>query len=145
MTYVHAVASEWGVHWAVNPENSVYETKIEHCKGINKEGPTATTSYSKPRVWTVKSMRLTNLAENAQNTVNDVSFMAIPDWFDGENADCDKMVGMRITALEYVNEENILVTVLRTSPNNWDLDTSNPIDLAKVEYKYYYLHPTRHD
>lgn len=145
MTYVHAVASEWAVHWAVNPEQSVYESKIQRCKGINMEGTTATTSYSKPRVWTVKSMRVTDLERNVESTENDVSFMVIPDWFDGEDVDCDAMVGMQITALEYVNDENILITVLSTSPSNWNVDGSNPIDLNKVKYQHYYLHPTRND
>ena len=145
VTYVHSVASEWAVHWAVNPENSVYESKIQRCKGINMEGPAVTTSYSKPRVWTVKSMRVTDLEQNVEHTDKDVSFMVIPEWFDGENPDCDAIVGMRIAALEYVNDENILITVLKTSPRNWNVDGSNPIDFNKVQYDHYYLHPTKND
>jgi len=143
-TYVLATASEWGVHWAINPENFVYESRIKRCQGINQDDITTESSYAKPRIWTLKSMRVTNLEDNVVRMDNDVSFMVVPNWLDASE-DCDAMAGMRITALEYINEENILVTVLSTSKNNYNLETQTGYDPDKVKYEYYYLHPTRHD
>ena len=101
-------------------------------------------SYLKPRVWTVKSMRITNLDKNTESEKNDVSFMVIPGWVD-ENTKCHAMVNLRITALEYVNEENILVTVLKTTLTNYNLDTHRGYDPDQVIYDHYFLHPTRND
>ena len=144
ITYVHAVASEWAVHWAINPENIVYEGKINRCQGRNMDQIEIPSSYLKPRVWTVKSMRTTNLEKNIESESNDVSFMVIPDWFNEDTA-CNKMAGLRITALEYVNEENILITVLFTTLTNYNLDTHMGFDPDQVKYEHYFLHPTKTD
>ena len=141
-TYVHAVASEWAVHWAINPEDDVYESKINRCQGRNMDDISTVSSDSKPRVWTVKSMRITNLDKNTKSEKNDVSFMVIPKWVNEETT-CNEMVNLRITALEYVNEENMLVTVLQTTLTNYNLDTHRGYDPDQVIYDHYFLHPTK--
>ena len=52
-----AALSQWGVHWAVNPENSIFEAQFEWCRsGARKSGAIVLSSYSKARIWTMKTV-----------------------------------------------------------------------------------------
>ena len=54
--------SEWGVHWAVNPENSVLTNLFEHCAGrALRTGIEVESSYGKARVWTLRPVRAANM------------------------------------------------------------------------------------
>ena len=153
LTYVPAAASEWAVHWAVNPENAVYESRILRCQGVAIDDLTVPASYGTPRVWTLHSMQATafDAAASGPRQESSVSFMTLPNWFDastafaGEQAQCHAMFGMRVTDLEYIDEQNVLVTVLTTSMQNYDLATHTGRDPALVRYTRYFLHPTRRD
>lgn len=153
LNYVPAAASEWAVHWAVNPENIVYESRILRCQGILVEDIALPSSYGVPRIWTLHTMRAAAFdteAATAQEPAG-VSFMTIPNWFDpnapfsGDKSQCHTMFGMRVTDLEYIDEQNVLVTVLTTSMLNYDLITHTGRDPALVRYTRYFLHPTRRD
>jgi hypothetical protein len=153
LTYVPAAASEWAVHWAVNPENIFYESRILRCQGVSIEDVTLQSSYGMPRVWTLHTMQAAAFDTEAARTqeATSVSFMTIPNWFDpnaafvGDKTQCHTMFGMRITDLEYVDDQNVLVTVLTTTMLNYDLATHTGRDPALVRYTRYFLHPTRRD
>ena len=51
-------------------------------------------------------------------------YMVVPDWvvFDGfSDAMCDKQANFKITDLEYINENNMLVTALYTTMRHYHL------------------------
>ena len=147
LTYVPAAASEWAVHWAVNPENAVYESRILRCQGVAIDDVTAPASYGTPRVWTLHTMQTDafDAAALGAQQAPGVSFMTIPNWFDsdtafaGEQAQCHAMFGMRVTDLEYIDEQNVLVTVLTTSMQNYDVAAHTGRDPALVRYTRYFL------
>ena len=151
LTYVPAAASEWAVHWAVNPDNAVYASRIERCKGNVVDTVVVSSSYGTPRVWTLHTMQAAVFGDaSTPPSRAGATFMTIPNWFDVD-ADfvhselCHVMFGMRITDLEYIDEQNVLVTVLTTTMQNYDIVTHTGRDPALVRYTRYFLHPTRRD
>ena len=58
-----AASSEWAVHWAANPPNEVYQAYFEFCNtGIASTTLLVHSSYSRARVWTLRTMREADLA-----------------------------------------------------------------------------------
>jgi hypothetical protein len=52
-------------------------------------------------------------------------------------------VGLKIVGVEYINTENLLVTVLAARPQDYDPLTGS-VDGPRT-YLHYFLHPSRHD
>lgn len=144
-----AVASQWAVHWAVNPELSVYTAYFEYCRNVSSFSFIVRSSLSKARVWTLNTMRsvdISNVGEPSEDDVKSrVSYMRVPDFFEPvENiVSCSVTVGLKIVSLEYLNPQNILVTVLAAEPRHYNVFTGD-VDGVR-HYRYYYLHPGRHD
>jgi hypothetical protein len=148
---VPAAASRWAVHWAQNPEVSVYNTLFEFCRNATPQFRlTVHSSYNRARVWTLQTMRAVDLepegAPSAEQTRSRVSYMRVP-YFLGENdyreTACDKVVGLQIVGVEYLNEQNVLVTVLAARPRDYDARTGRIVGART--HRYYYLHPGRSD
>ena len=143
-----AVSSEWAVHWAVNPENSIFEEVLNYCQDkVSSMSVTVGSSYSKPRVWSLVTSRA------AQMTSPDVtdedrlhSYMVVPDWvsYDLTNPACNQQFNFKIVDLEYINENNILVTTLYTTMRDYREDGLVCEDCVP-EYRRYFLNPNRHD
>ena len=147
-----AALSEWGVHWVVNPENSIFEAQFEWCRsGARKSGAIVLSSYSKARIWTMKTVRAVDTVNFGIQDTRSMSYMVVPDWLEWrENpttVDCDNMVNLKVLDLEYINDQNILVTVLTAPPSSYMHDTVDWPICAGCPYTltYYYLHPTRQD
>jgi len=151
-----AVSSEWAVHWAVNPENAIFANVLDFCSA-RRVGLTVTvaSSYSRPRVWTLKTVRAASINPSRRDAVPHAdenglySYMLVPDWvvFDMPTFDesmCDKKANFKIVDLEYINANNVLVTTLYTSMRNYRLDGTVCVG-CDYEYKRYFLHPNRHD
>ena len=80
---VRAAASRWAVHWAQNPEVSVYNTLFEYCRNATPHfRMTVHSSYNRARVWTLQTMRAVDLESNgapsAEQTRSRVSYMRVP-------------------------------------------------------------------
>lgn len=143
-----AASSRWAVHFAANPELDVYQAFFDTCHGgAATTGLEVGSSYGRARVWTVQTMRAVDLegagAPSAAEEASRVAYMRVPDFFDGARRSCDAIVGLRVAGVEYLNPENVLVTVLAGRPRDYD-----PLlgDLAGPRhYRYYFLHPQRHD
>ena len=145
------VSSEWAVHWAVNPENAVFDAVIEYCQRNNREFTyVASSSYSKARVWTLNTMRASHTrGGSVEDDAPAFSYMIIPEWLDidvmsFDDRTCDKMFNFKIVGLEYLNEENVLVTTLYTTLRNYR-PGGKVCDGCLHEYRYYFLNPNRHD
>jgi len=73
--------------------------------------------------------------------------MVLPDWvsFDSfSESMCDKQSNLKIVDLEYLNENNILVTTLWATMRNYRLH-GGLCEGCPYEYKRYFLNPGRHD
>lgn len=143
-----STVSEFGVHWAVNPQSSVLSTKYQNCaNNIPTSGIEITSSYSKARVWTLRPVRAssadTTRSESGEHT-GLVSYMVVPNWMN-EDTPCSEMVNQRVVDLEYINSENILITVYRAAPEHYNWETGSVCDGCPFDYAMYYLHPNRGD
>jgi hypothetical protein len=145
-----AASSRFAVHFAMNPELDVFRAYFEYCNG----GAAMTafeviSSYGRARVWTVQTMRAVDLegegAPSESEVASRVSYMRIPDFFEpaGREEACDVIVGLRIVSVEYLNAENVLVTVLAGRPSDYDPLLGDLV--GPRHYRYYFLHPQRHD
>jgi hypothetical protein len=56
---------------------------------------------------------------------------------------CDKVVGLQVVGVEYLNDYNVLVTVLAARPRDYNPHTGK-VDGPRT-HRYYYLHPGRND
>jgi len=148
-----SVTSEWAVHWAVNPENAVFRSVLDFCAtGTSGFAVNVVSSYSKPRVWTLKTMRAASMNPGRQEFAaadeNGLySYMVVPDWVsfdDFSESMCDKQSNFKIVDLEYLNDNNILVTTLWATMRNYCLH-GGVCAGCPYEYKRYFLNPGRHD
>ena len=139
-----AAASEWGVHWISNPDSTVIGPKFDRCREQSATLDTYVwSSYAEPRIWTLKTMRLSNMGGPAPQTQHMVSYMLVPGWLQ-QSTDCDQQVNLKVISLEYINSENILVSVLHTSPANYDYMQERAYDEEYASVLFYYMHPNRH-
>jgi len=141
--YVSAV-SEWAVHWVSTPDLANCAILFEVCAGRSAGG--LSVEDEKARLWSVYTVRSTNELGEAFTESKMTSYMVIPQFFKCSQANqCNSVVNMKVTGLEYMNEENLLLTVLATSAENWDWRTNDVIEGGQFEYRYYFVHPNRHD
>ena len=143
-----AVSSEWAVHWAVNPVNSIFEEILDYCQNSHSSMTVlALSSYSKPRVWSLTTSRAAQmLPTDVVDDERQHSYMVVPDWVQWDIADvpCTQQFNFQIVDLEYINENNILITTLYTTMRDYRLDGS-VCDGCAFEYRRYFLNPNRHD
>ena len=141
--YVSAV-SEWAVHWVSTPDLVNCAIFFEVCAGRAAGGISVEDELA--RLWSVYTVRSTNDLGEVYTESRTTSYMVIPQFFKCSQANqCNSVVNMKVTGLEYMNEENLLLTVLATSAENWDWRTQDVIAGGDFEYRYYFVHPNRHD
>ena len=141
--YVSAV-SEWAVHWVSTPDLVNCAVFFEVCSGRAAGGFSVTDELA--RLWSVYTVRSTNDLGEVFTESKMTSYMVIPQFFQCSRANqCNSVVNMKVTGLEYMNEENLLLTVLATSAENWDWRANDVVEGGEFEYRYYFVHPNRHD
>jgi len=141
--YVSAV-SEWAVHWVSTPDLVNCAIFFEVCSGRAAGGISVEDELA--RLWSVYTVRSTNDLGEVFTESKMTSYMVIPNFFKCSQANqCNSVVNMKVTGLEYMNEENLLLTVLATSAEHWDWRTDDVIPGGEFEYRYYFVHPNRHD
>ena len=148
--FSHPVASsEWAVHWAVNPDNSVVAAKYAFCHDNFLTQIQLDSSYGPARIWSLKYTRASQATAIAANSrIQDnrpsehqlISYMRVPDWVNNDTP-CDQEVNVKVVDLEYLNEENILITVLRATPRDYNWRTGDVCSTCQYKYKRYFLHP----
>lgn len=145
-----AASSRFAVHFAMNPELDVFQGYFEFCNGgMAMTAFEVESSYGRARVWTVQTMRAVDMemkgAPSESEVASRVSYMRIPDFFEpeGKKGACDVIVGLRIVSVEYLNAENVLVTVLAGRPSDYDPLLGDLV--GPRHYRYYFLHPQQHN
>jgi hypothetical protein len=141
--YISAV-SEWAVHWVSTPDLGNCAIFFEVCAGRAAGGLSVEDQFA--RLWSVYTVRNTNDLGEVFTESRTTSYMVIPNFFKcSQSNQCNSVVNMKVTGLEYMNEENLLLTVLATSAENWDWEAKDVMPGAEFEYRYYFVHPNRHD
>ena len=141
--YMSAV-SEWAVHWVSTPDLGNCAIFFEVCAGRAAGGLTVEDQAA--RLWSVYTVRNTNDLGEVFTESRSTSYMVIPQFFKCSQANqCNNVANMKVTGLEYMNEENLLLTVLATSAEHWDWRTNDVTEGGEFEYRYYFVHPNRHD
>lgn len=141
--YISAV-SEWAVHWVSTPDLGNCAIFFEVCAGRAAGGLSVEDQLA--RLWSVYTVRNTNDLGEVFTESRTTSYMVIPNFFKcSQSNQCNSVVNMKVTGLEYMNEENLLLTVLATSAENWDWEAKDVMPGAEFEYRYYFVHPNRHD
>jgi hypothetical protein len=150
-----ATASRWAVHWAENPDLDVYRVVFKFCNGEAAAfGFIIHSSFGRARVWTAQTMRGVDMeaagSPSSAEVRSRVSYMRVPEFYGDFFKDkstaadqCDVVVGMKIVSVEYLNTQNVLVTVLAARPRDYNPDTDT-VTGPRI-YRYYFLHPSRHD
>jgi hypothetical protein len=152
-----AAASRWAVHWASNPSLEVYAVLLNFCPGQAGFNFNVHSSFGPALVWTVHTMRSVDLegavSPSAKDTSSRVSYMQVPqffgEFFASETSEqvaskfCNVVLGLKIVGVEYVNAENVLITVLAARPKDYNPTTGEVF--GPRTYRYYYLNPQRHD
>lgn len=135
--------SEFGIHWAVNPAASALKVKYEDCAVTAPTGGSDfVSSFGKARVWTLRPVRASSATSGGQGGL--VSYMVVPNFMSVDTR-CREVVNQRVVDLEYINSENILVTVYRAAPRDYNWRTGYVYEGRFFEYSMYYLHPNRKD
>lgn len=145
---IPAASSQWAVHWAVNPEPRVLSAIYDFC--YTKQGTTTViieSSWAAARVWTLKTMRATDMYGEPVGDDADtgVAYMLVPGFQSPSSFSCGQWSSLRVAALEYLNKDNVLVTVLEGRPRDVDPATGDVCETCEKRYRYFYLNPERHD
>jgi hypothetical protein len=149
-----AAASRWGVHWAANPSLAVYTAVFDFCAGKAEFNLLVHSSFGPALVWTAHTMRSVDLEGAGSPSVSDiksrVSYMRVPEFFGDFFTNellakdyCGAVVGLKIVGVEYINAENVLVTVLAARPRDYNPHTGAVA--GPRMYRHYFLHPSQHN
>jgi hypothetical protein len=143
-----AVETRWGFFYAVNPSMDMFREFIVYCQGKPSQLQVqALSSYGGIRIWRVDAFAHTSKDDPTASTGKSIE---MPDVFGTSTDDtsvCANQFNVLVTAMEYINDDNIAIKVFHTSPAYLDVDTMRPIrnrpgdDTKNVEYLTYFLHP----
>lgn len=143
----HPVAqSQWGIHYTINPDNSVLGNLMSFCQGSVQFGLTLDSAYGPARVWTVKTAQaglFQTASDPALQAHLATAYMRVPGWL-STGTRCEEVVNVKVVDIEYMNEANLVVTVLRTAPKYYDTTTGTVCDGCFYKYARYFINPNFH-
>ncbi len=145
-----AAALEWAVHWTATPSTSKCAAVADFCANTMRDESLIYKTH-RARLWTVRTVRHTEDLGRPFSEESLAVYMIIPDWFACskddflENAQNSRMYNMRVAGLEYLNADNLLLTVLVATPGDWDWQHERVFPGRAFEYRFYFVHPNRHD
>jgi len=148
--FVPAASSAWTVSFASNPEMTVLEAYFNYCSGnLAQFAFIPTSSFETARVWTIATVRAIDMEFDGQVSQEDiasrVSFFDVPNQFDrdSQHLNCETVLNIRVVSLEYLNEDNILVSVLAAKMKDYDTIIADVRPDAHRIYNYYFLNPNK--
>jgi len=148
--FIPAASSAWTVSFASNPELTVLEAYFNYCSGnLAQFAFIPTSSFDTARVWTIATVRAVDMEFDGRVSQEDVasrvSFFDVPNQFDrdSQHLNCETILNIRVVSLEYLNEDNILVTVLAAKMKDYDTIIADVRPDAHRIYNYYFLNPNK--
>jgi len=147
-----SAASEWAVHWTATPSAKKCALVLDFCAHTSRDESLLYAAH-KPRLWTLRTVRSPSPGGLGRPFSEEAlaSYMIIPDWFSCSSADftertqCSRMYNMKVVGLEYINADNLLLTVLAATPGDWDWRNEGVFEGRPFQYRFYFVHPNRHD
>jgi hypothetical protein len=121
-----ATASRDYVFYASNPSLDTFSGYLEYCSrdpsdpGLPKMALQFTTSYSPILIYRVSAYRRCAASACGADLVRRVQ---LPSFVANLTRHCDQTFNALVLALEYLNEDNIAVTVLETNVRQWRAET----------------------
>ncbi len=140
-----AVSTKSSVFFAVNPSTAMFKGFASGCRSNGTEWRTqlaALSSYAPIRIWKIDPFSYCphgNVAEDPK-CIGRVKFADIPGAFTevGDSINvfdirkCDMKFSVSVTHLEYINDENIAVTILNASFKEYDADTGLLLETSRL-------------
>jgi len=136
-----STASRNYVFYASNPDMEVFSAYFEYCSRpansdtLGKFGLLIKSSYSPIRIYRVSAYRRCGAYSCGPDLVKS---QTIPGFIEDFSRKCDQNFTVQVSALEYLNEENIAVTLLVSSVNQFISETGT----WKGVYKTVWLNPS---
>jgi hypothetical protein len=147
-----AAMTKWGVIYATNPSYAMFSQHFKRCHGGATDVEFMLTSSAGPtRLWRVNAFAYDD--PEGVRAVQTGKVVEIPDGFQwsSENGDdiCGMVFNVRVTSMEYLNDQNVAVQVLRASSSHFNpiKNTFENSDLLGVDgntwitYRTYFLNP----
>jgi hypothetical protein len=129
-----SVSTQTSVYFAVNPSLAMFKGFASGCYTggqVWKTQLSALSSYAPIRIWKIDPYVYCPVGDDGTQKCapGHVDFRDVPGAFTDLNPDsifdftnCEKNFSMEVTALEYLNEENIAVTILKAAFIDYDLE-----------------------
>lgn len=148
-----AVSTRSSVFFAVNPSTAMFKGFAAGCRSNGSEWRTqlvALSSYAPIRIWRIDPFSYCpngNVAENPQ-CIGNVKFTDVPGAFTEidetmnvfDIRKCDMKFSVSVSHMEYINDENIAVTILNASFTEYDTDTGLLMETAQqATYDVWFL------
>ena len=136
--------SRWSVHWAENTNVALLQAFANKCHNPDNQDFTIALKslYFYPRVWTVNTMRETTLGRTETSSQNQVHFVSVPDFLTPDSP-CHAVHNVEVLSLEYVNDQNLILTTVADTLSNYLSDTRSPPTHDNL--RHYYVHPNLHE
>jgi hypothetical protein len=148
-----SVSTQTSVFFTVNPSLDMFRGFASGCYELNfrnwKTQLSALSSYAPIRIWRVDPYAYCPVGDDGTSRcgAGNVGFVDIPGSFLEIAADsifditqCEAVFAMEVTALEYLNVENIAVTILMASFEDYSLETGVlRTDSTRSYYRIMYL------
>ena len=146
--HVPATTSQKWAFWVTNPSLQPFQAFAYWCANkdaINKLQISVLSSYGGVRVWRVDPYAPCPVINGQRQclqsgSAGSVQLQNLDLEFNASN--CDLEFNVVATGLDYINEDNIAVTVMRTTMANLNTQTLRPIDPANATYPILWLNPT---
>ncbi|KAJ1464985.1 hypothetical protein T484DRAFT_1757705, partial [Baffinella frigidus] len=138
-----AVASKWGVFFAVNPSLNMFSEYFKHCQGLSTQLQySVESSYAPVRIWRVDAFAYRD--PNSDWEPETGKWVELEDMLQYDTTQCGNAFNVMVTSMEYLNDANIAVQVMHTNPKHFDTSTGTVTSnkILDVQYRTYFLHPT---
>lgn len=148
--HVLGTTSQRFLFWVTNPSLEPFYAFSAYCKNrnttkTNKLQISVISSYGGIRLWRMDPYiycpEIDGVRECPEQQSVSTKTVSSLDFTDFDEALCDVPFNVMAVDLDYINEDNLALTVLRTTLANVDIYTLRPIDLSIAEYVVVWVNP----
>ena len=156
-SHIPATVTERWAFYATNPDLQPFEAFAYYChmaasagggEGTNKFQISAISSYGGIRLWRLDPYIYCPINPStgqhlcpATGSAGSIQIQPL-DFTEFESAMCSQRFAVMAVGLDYINEDNLALTVLRTTLSNLDTTTLKPYDPSGAEYVTIWVNPT---
>ncbi|KAJ1468512.1 hypothetical protein T484DRAFT_3629701 [Baffinella frigidus] len=145
-----AVMTKWGVIYAANPSYAMYSEFFKMCGHRSSSLQyQLESSWGPIRLWRVNAFAYDDPRQGGVRASKTGGVAEVPDGFQYstsmDESVCTRVFNVRVSSIEYLNDQNVAVQVLRTSAMNYNPATDEFAELddngPKTTYVTYFLNP----